>query len=242
MKAILLGYDKHFGFIQLAYKAYMSLWPDCPLNFRVPINDRNNHDFDFFSGSSNVELIDSPSPFKATANTLLAGIDDEEWVYWCISDRYPTQLNVEKINKVLAYIESGRAQPYNAIRLVNTQERVTSPSVMINELVFFHKVGYQVGFWHHQFLKAKVLRFNLCHPLLHENYHVSDLNQRFPVIADRPGGMLSVFEQTLIPKERIMRISEPCLNGHITINGLADLTKYGCQIPKLPLVDLQAFF
>jgi hypothetical protein len=242
MKAILLGYDKDFGFIQLAYKAYMALWPDCPLIFRIPINDRNNPDFAFFSGKPNVELIDSPSPFKATARALLEGIGDEEWVYWCISDRYPSYLNVGKINKILKYIAMGSADPYNAIRLINTHEQVNSQSVMIDDLAFFHKVGYHFGFWHHQFLKAKVLRFNLCHPLLAEDYHVSYLNRRFHLIADRPDGMLSVFEQTLVPKEAIMHISEPCLNGHITINGLSDLTKYGCKIPKLPLINKQAHF
>jgi hypothetical protein len=239
MRAILLGYDKHFGFIELTYKAYMALWATCPFKFRIPVNDRSNPDFEFFTDKPNVELIDSPTAFKATARALLDGVDDDDWVYWCVCDRYPSELNVQSISTIYQHITSGRADSYNAIRLVNLHEQVVPHPVHIDDLTFFPKVGYMAGFWHHQFLRTKVLRVNLLHSALRENYHVSELNQRFPMIKDRPDGTISVFERTLIPEKPIMRISEPCIKGRITVNGLADLQKYGCKIPDLPLTKLQ---
>ncbi|NIT41733.1 MAG: hypothetical protein GTN46_09645, partial [Gammaproteobacteria bacterium] len=185
---------------------------------------------------------DSPSPFKATARALLDGIDDNAWVFWCICDRYPSNINIKSIETIFEYITSGSVDSYNAVRVINLNEEVRPQPVYVNGLVFFPKVGFVGGFWHHQFLRARVLRFNLLHPALDEQYQVSDLNQRFPLIADRPGGMISVFERTLVPREAIMRISEPCIKGQITANGLADLKNYGCKIPDLPSVSMHVHF
>src|ERR1019366_5253292 len=122
MNAILFGFDKQFGFLELTYKAYMALWADCPVTFRIPINDRQNANFKFFLDKKNVVLVDTPSPFKQTARALLEGIDDEEWVFWCISDRYPSFLDVGKITRIFQFLSWHRPAQYNAMRLVNLNE------------------------------------------------------------------------------------------------------------------------
>lgn len=242
MKAILLGYDQHVGFMELTYKAYQALWPECPLSFRIPINRQDNPDFEVFRGKGNVELVESRAPFKATTRALLEGLNAEDWVYWCISDRYPTRLDSVQLNRVYSWIEAGHGEAYNALRLVVDREQVSDEIVDVTGLYFSPKMGIHYGFWHHQFCKVKVLVANLLHPNLQEDYRVHQLNQRFQTIADRPDGSISVFENTLVSRKSLLTLAEPCLQGQLTANGLADLKRYACRIPDLPTTSKEEYF
>ena len=44
-----------------------------------------------------VKYLTAPSDIKGTVLHLLTEIDDEEWIYWCVDDKYPIQLVTDKI-------------------------------------------------------------------------------------------------------------------------------------------------
>ena len=124
----------------------------------------------------------------------------------------------------------------------NVNETTDQAGIEIVGVTFHTKIGQRRGFWHHQFLKAKVLRTNLVHPALSENYGVRDTDARWDRIAEDASGRISVFDNTLVPEVALARLSEPCLDGVLTVNGLADLKRYGCVIPDLPESQRSAHF
>lgn len=98
MKAILLTYDKQCGLAQLLVKSYELLLGEyLPFQFLIPC--QNKHAYTDFS-SDNVKFIESKtSKIKDSIAVLLDGIDDNEWVFWCIDDRYPVAVEREQLKE-----------------------------------------------------------------------------------------------------------------------------------------------
>src|SRR5262245_51213511 len=89
MKAILLSFDDQLEVANLVVEGYNRLWPACPLTFRIPFTDR---DARAIVRAVNVELVHTERPIRDTMTALLAGVGDDEFVFWCIDDRYPKQI------------------------------------------------------------------------------------------------------------------------------------------------------
>ena len=95
MKAIVLSCDKYHPLADLMIHTYQKLWPDNPFVFRVPYNDAYPQLLkDKYK--EKIELIKSPAPIKETMRVLLSDIADEEWVYWCMDDRYLIKLKAKE--------------------------------------------------------------------------------------------------------------------------------------------------
>src|SRR6266704_5193779 len=97
IKAIVLTYDRYRAITQHLIFQYERLWPDHPFVFRVPYQELGGLD------TERVRYFTSPSGIKATVLHLLADIDDEEWIYWCVDDKYPIQLVTNKIEDLISH-------------------------------------------------------------------------------------------------------------------------------------------
>ena len=65
---------------------YQNLWPSHPFLFRVPYQTypkwlKAKH-------GQRVEFVETPKSIKQTLLTLISDLDDSEWIYWCIDDKY----------------------------------------------------------------------------------------------------------------------------------------------------------
>ena len=98
MKAIVLTYDKYRRLTDHMILRYRQLWPDNPFTFRIPFQQLPDTD------SAGLEYIPSPPAIKATVLTLLQDLDDREWIYWCIDDKYPVHIDVPAMQSVLDWI------------------------------------------------------------------------------------------------------------------------------------------
>ena len=105
MKAIILTYDQQIGLAELVYKAYARLWPNCPFDFLIPCNNPDNKLFHrYLAKRDNVTLMPSPPDIRGTMESLLESIEDEEWVYWAIDDRYPIRIDVTAMEEVYQFV------------------------------------------------------------------------------------------------------------------------------------------
>ena len=93
MKAIVLTHDKNRSVTHHMIARYLHKWPDNPFVFRVPFQELEEQ------SSPKVEFIKTPKSIKKTVLGLLEDLEEDEWIYWCIDDKYPEQLNIEKIIK-----------------------------------------------------------------------------------------------------------------------------------------------
>ena len=89
MYAIILTFDRQIEFARLVIASYSKLWPTCPLVFRIPYNEQFPNDL---AHRANVELIQTEKEIKATMRNLLRDLEDDEFVFWAIDDRYPVEI------------------------------------------------------------------------------------------------------------------------------------------------------
>jgi hypothetical protein len=89
---------------------------------------------------------------------LLAGLDDDAWVYWCIDDKYPIWLDLPVARHTVAALA---AQPQVVAGLSfarrSSRKRGHPEIHRCGGLTFHRRLDYK-QIWLHQFLRAKVLR------------------------------------------------------------------------------------
>lgn len=165
MKAIVLTFDKYEAFSTHMIQCYLDLWPNNPLEFLVPYQDDEVKERFISRFGNKVEMIKSPSGIVDTIFTLLEGLDEDEWVFWCMDDRYPISLDVPEIEKMYDYILSDDAKSISALMYVNSpwcwlNENLYKKNFKIkadNGHVYLRRKGYRM-IWIHQFMKVKVIR------------------------------------------------------------------------------------
>jgi len=81
IKAIVLTCDRYRVMTQHLIVQYERLWPDHPFVFHIPYQELGGVD------SERIKYHTSPADIKGTVLHLLANIDDEEWIYWCVDDK-----------------------------------------------------------------------------------------------------------------------------------------------------------
>ncbi len=237
MKAIVLTYDKQIGLSQLVVRSYNENLGQKLFDFNIPLNLQDN--VEYFKGFDSVSLVNSKSDVYSTMDSLLATIDDEEWVYWAIDDRYPTSIDTVRFISLFNQLVRGDLDFANGVKLLFWREASSGDEVKIDGFPFFkqQKCG-TFGFWHHHFLKAKVLknffirnkRQKISNVLLLNEYHNSQNELLF-------------FDEIYVPKKNIIELGEPLVSGLLTKNGLEALEKYKCIKPDFKSTnDIVTFF
>lgn len=231
MKALLLTYDRQVGLAELVVKSYLRLWNGCPFQFLVPRNDDRSPHFEFLIAQKNVTIVPTPISIRSTMSALLERADDEEWIYWCIDDRYPIEIDQRRIEMVFDFIASGAAGHLNAIKLIHWKETANpeGKDIEIGDRQFRFQVPYSAwGFWHHHFLRAKVLK---------EIFVASEKN----AIADTPWALneyfhklpfIEVFKSIVFPVgEPIVQYGETLVQGLLLANACEALVRHDCPVP-----------
>jgi hypothetical protein len=157
MKAIVLTCDRYRAVTEHMILQYERLWPDHPFVFRIPYQQIGGTD------TQRTNYRKTPEAIKATVLHLLADVDDEEWIYWCVDDKYPVRLVTEKITDLITRAISSPEMSgllfcrcritLDSPKLALYPEEIINPS---GDIYFERKAWYQI--WIHQLLKAKVLR------------------------------------------------------------------------------------
>ncbi len=95
IKAIVLSCDRYRPIAEHMMLQYERLWPEHPFVFHIPYQNLAGQE------SERTRYFETPEEIRPTVLQLLAGIDDEEWVYWCVDDKYPIQLVTGKIDELI---------------------------------------------------------------------------------------------------------------------------------------------
>ena len=97
IKAIVLTCDRYRAITEHMIFQYDRLWPDHPFVFHVPYQELGGLD------TERVKYLAAPSDIKGTILHMLSEIDDEQWIYWCVDDKYPIQLVTDKIASLISH-------------------------------------------------------------------------------------------------------------------------------------------
>ena len=163
LPAIVLTKDSYRPFTTNMIASYDELWPAHPLEFLVPYQSDTSTCPQV--RQSRITFVRTRESFQETILCLIAGMDEDAWVYFCIDDKFPTMLHQPLISDIFQRVLLGEVQEQDASALGFTRARksLNWPGISINQYVVFAQPSYRraqpfTNFWFHQLLRVKVLR------------------------------------------------------------------------------------
>jgi hypothetical protein len=254
-RAIVLSFDRQLDVARLVVESYQRLWPGCPLVFRVPYTDRDPATV-FRTGSA--EFVHAPPDIRGTMASLLAGIADGEFVFWCIDDRYPIAvLDLPAIEAVHAVARTRPARA-DAIKLTDAMARATvwpasapggvdavvpprprrtreetvaeGPPLVVAGTAFLPQRGpWQHGFYMPQFVRAEVLRRFFLHPDLPPRYGIREFHDFL--------GRFEIDRAVYFPERFLLSLGESVLGGRLSANCRTHMLRLGLPLPAMDVQE-----
>jgi hypothetical protein len=224
MKAIVLTCDRFRAMTEHMILQYERLWPSHPFVFRIPYQTLRGTE------TSRTEYVRTPENIRATVLQLLSDLDNEEWIYWCVDDKYPIQLVVDKIERLIS--DAVQLAEMSGLLFCRCRVTLTNPKLTLypgktispsGEVLLERKAWFQI--WIHQLLKAKVLRHLFAHlPEEVPNAKAMDaLKDSVPKLREH---------RLLVTKKNFAVFGESTHRGAITQNCYESITDAGIDLPE----------
>ena len=225
MKAIVMTCDTYRPFTLHMLKTYEKHWPSNTFTFRIPYNEDKGD----LENKSNIELIKSPKHIKHTVLKLLEDIPDEEWIYWCIDDKYLVNINEKKVNKLQKWILTqkdptlagvkfysyGNYMRCNCLRYNN---KIDEPWEMIETRDYYM-------IWINHYVKAGIIRHLFNH--FPDTKYPARKMDSFLRDVKLPEG-----KKGYVLKENLCVTGESTTKGKITQNCSDSFKSYNMTVPK----------
>jgi hypothetical protein len=158
MKAIVLTYDNYHPIADHMMHCYGQLWPNHPFVFQVPYQKFPKLLSEKYG--DRISLIKTPPDIRGTMDKLLEGIDNDTWIYWCMDDRYPIKLDVEKLTEFYDCLSDNNSDGLSfVLSHKDNSNRYSNVFSIVKDHrgnKFYRKKHFG-SIWSHQFMKAKVL-------------------------------------------------------------------------------------
>lgn len=157
MKALILTYDNNRSLTEHMIYKYRQEWPDNPFTFHIPYQENDGH------GETSRKYIRSPAGIKGTVLALLSELDLDEWVYWCIDDKYPIALDLPRVQSVYKWVLGIDDSEVSGVMFCRThkhQKKKLLTGEVLNGadgIKYLERSSYD-AIWMHQFLRVKVLK------------------------------------------------------------------------------------
>jgi hypothetical protein len=239
--AIVMTCQRYIPITEHMIDRYDAAWPTHPFTFRVPDGEAARRLERRHRGR--VELLptgegEERGRFRAAVLGLLDGLADDDWVYWCIDDKYVTWIDAplaQAVAELLPAIDDrwvsglsfARARHLAALRSP-TGERLQHGPLNFDRRADFRQI------WLHQFLRAKVLR---------------SLFGGFPERIESAKEMDALHRQARLPDDQRLYVldrnavvfGESTSRGRLTANCAASMRR-GRGVPEGFAVDERRLF
>ncbi len=228
MNAIVLTCDRYRVITQHMIHAYDRLWPDHPFIWMIPFQTLRGADSPKTRYIESPE--DSPDDIPRTVLRLLDKLDDEEWIYWCADDKYPTQLVLEKVKELMSYVEV--TPDISGLMFCRCRVTLDRPDLALypgervtpqGDILLERNGWFQI--WIHQFLRVKVLR----HFFEEMSAHIPSAK----LMCEQQFEILKLADHRLyVTKQNLAVFGESTRRGRLTRNCYESIRKTPIQLPK----------
>lgn len=224
INAIVLTCDRYRPIAEHMILQYEKLWPDHPFLFHVPYQDLAGEN------SGRVTYVKTAEQIKPTVLQLIAGIHDDEWVYWCVDDKYPIQLVTDKITDLIT--DATRSPDMSGLLFCRCRVTLDSPKLALfpkkrinsfGDIYFERKAWYQI--WIHQLVRVKVLRhlFTNMPDDIPSAKTMDKLKDEVPKLSEH---------RLYVTKENFAVFGESTNRGAITQNCYESISRSGIELPE----------
>ena len=166
--AIVLTYDANHLYTNHMVRLYNRLWPDNPFEFLVPYQSQEAR-LGLMEVSPSVQVRSTPPSIRQTVLSLLEGYQDDQWIYWCIDDKYPVWLDVSYLCSLSSSLLTSPLRGVDGIcfcraRKLRSGEALMADRFGLRKMSFSPSIGLLFRrsdysqIWLHQFLRVGVLR------------------------------------------------------------------------------------
>lgn len=240
MDALVLSYNRYHPLANHMIHSYDLLWPGHPFRFNVPYQaDGLSASSERLLEAANVVAIESAAPIKSTVEALLAGRDDDEWVYWCIDDKYPVAFDTRSLHSTIEWLpsldSSFQGVTLCRCRTLNEQWNLRRQWNRRNVCTmspwgerFLHRKSL-AQFWVPSFLRAGFIRFVF--DRIPEGLPQAHVMDRY-ITAHRRGYRLPAGMKLLVSEENRMHFGESTSRGKLTANAVQSMNSKGLALPE----------
>ncbi len=224
---MVLTFDAQIGFADLLVQRYDQLWPSHPFEFLIPYQDAGGVPTSL-NDNPRCRLVRAAGDIRSSMTALLDGVEDGDWVFWAIDDRYPIQVcEPDRLDQVTRAVMANEAPDIGAVRLLRWKENLSTETVVLGGVEFrLQQPGDTRGFWIHQFVRAGVLREVFLNEDLPMVYSIRVLHAAY-----RARGRPRMSERILVPSQSLLYFAEPCTSGKLISAARDDLMAAGCMPP-----------
>lgn len=228
MKALVITHDANHCLTDHMIDCYQSLWPFNPFQFVVPYQEFPNQLENKYGNK--IILKKAPRDVKGCLEVLISDLQDDEWVYWCIDNKYPEALNISQHEKAISWVTSINNKNIAGISLCRAQDwlkkEYLKDSFIRNNAcqVFLERLDNRHIFLH-QFVRVKVLRTLLTH-FPNRPINTMRLDCLSPIIFNNDKERLFVLDTN-----RLM-LAESIVDEKIPKNCFKSIQKKGIKFPE----------
>ena len=231
--AIVLTHDRTTNVRRHMIARYRSVWPDHPFRFRIPYQNASA-----VTDDAECEFVPSPPGIKQTVETLIADLDDEAWIYWCIDDKYPVDIDLGRIRPIVDELAAGGPDDVSGVLFCRVRQMLDERKLLGNarslggETLLDRRAYDQI--WIHQFLRVKVLRhlFGAFPDIIQPAKIMDRLKRRVTKPSDH---------RLWVTAECLAAFGESSFAGVLTENCVASMQASGLPIPDWqPAVSAEA--
>jgi len=222
LPALVLTCDRYHLFTAHMIARYEALWPSHPFAFQVPYQGEPLR-------GARITPRRTAEPIRATVLALLRELPDEQWVYWCIDDKYPVRLMQPAVTRIADAVLAGAAEDLDGILFCRALKMLRPERLMAERRAgpggtcLLRRKDYS-QMWIHQFFRAKVLR------------HVFE---RFPESVPAAGALdplkytipLPADHRLYVVETNLAEFGESTIDGRVTANCAESLTAHGFELP-----------
>ena len=216
MKALILTYDHHAPITELVMRTYEEYWPEHPFEWLIPYQDFSKMRQIASNNRRKIRFIPTAGPIRSTMQSLLEHTGHEEWVWWCMVDKFLKYVDASYLSHICHRLDR---IPPAVVGILTCQ--VDSPS----EQPFAHNIKHRI--YMPQFLRAKILKklFLGDEVGFREGEKMLDLEERL----GRSGQ--SIKGSRYITKRNGLLAGETTIAGKLTEDCVRAFILHGMEVP-----------
>lgn len=230
--AIVLSWDRNRVYVEHMVRRYALEWPGHPFEFHIPFQKADQP-----IAGARCRMIETPPDIVGTVLTLVENFLDDDWVYWCIDDKFPLWLDVPFINRVARVLDTHQTPDLDGVLFSRVRpDRAGGTNARAFEAVRIHSDGPDLGrlllrpdwsrIWIHQFIRAGILRalFTAMPRNLGQAKDMDEAKKHIPLPA---GAVLA------LTRESHAVFGESASRGLITAGCLASMRALKMEVPPV---------
>ncbi|MEB3166758.1 MAG: hypothetical protein VKO65_08825 [Cyanobacteriota bacterium] len=232
--AVVLTYDANHRYALHMIRLYERLWPDHPFQFHIPFQGVDRLPGGAALGAR-IQMRATPGAIRQTVLTLLDQFDDDQWIYWCVDDKYPLSLDTAYLRALSRAVLTRSLPGIDGICFCRARKLRDGRALMTGrsglwKVAFCPSVGFLFRrsdysqIWLHQFVRVRVLRslFASCPDAVNSAKELDGLKDRIP---------LPDSHRIFVTRGHHASFGESSSRGVVTANCAASMLREGIEPP-----------